>query len=94
MPLYTISLGDARFPASGRLLTSGPMVWTQKELAHVLVQLSDTLTAITAEVKKVDKTLEFLHRTAEGRAGEQREGKLPVEGSLRTDMRVVLTTNP
>ena len=93
MPLYTISLGDARFPASGRLLASGQMVWTQKELAHVLVQLSDTLTAITAEVKKVDKTLKFFHREAEGRAGEQLEGKLTVEESLRTDMRVMLTTN-
>ena len=26
VPLYTISLGDARFPASGRLLASGQMV--------------------------------------------------------------------
>lgn len=93
VPLYTISFGDARSPASGRLLDSGRLVVIQEEGAQVLAQLSDALAAITAEVEEVDKTLKFFHREAEGRAGEQLEGKFTVEESLRTDMRVVLTTN-
>ena len=39
------------------------------------------------------RDLKFFHLEVEGRPGEQLEGKFTVEESLRTDMRVVLTTH-
>ena len=92
--MYTISLGDARFRAGGRLLASGQMVETQKELGHVLVLLSDTLAAITAEVKRGGPDAHVLPPGGGGADLEQLEGRLTVKESLRMDMRVMLTTNP
>ena len=92
--MYTISLGDARFRAGGRLLASGQMVETQKELAHVLVLLPDTLAAITAEVKRGGPDAQVLPPGGGGADLEQLKGKLTVKESLRMDIRVMLTTNP
>ena len=39
------------------------------------------------------RDLKFFHLEVEGRPGQELEGKFTVEESLRTDMRVVLTTN-
>ena len=39
------------------------------------------------------RDLKFFHLEVEGRPGQQLEGKFTVEESLRTDMRVVLTTH-